>query len=117
MALKSFVSDPTKLGTLIEFDLDGESYKFTPTKTDTLFVGLMAGRRSKNVFDNLNAQWAWFANGLNTEHEESHDEVVADCQACRIFERLQDPKDALTLNTVNEAVDWLIGEASGRPTT
>lgn len=115
--MKSFVSDPTKLGSVIEFELDGETYKFTPTKTDTLFVGLMAGRRSKNIFDNLNAQWAWFANGLSPEHEETHDELVEGCQACRIFERLSDPKDVLTLNTVNGAVDWLIGEAAGRPTT
>lgn len=117
MALKSFVTDPTTLGSAIEFELDGQSYKFQPTKTDTLFVGLMAGRRSKNVFDNLNAQWSWFANGLNPEHEESHDDAVEGCQACNIFERLQNPKDVLSLNTVNEAINWLIGEASGRPTT
>jgi hypothetical protein len=119
MALKSFVTDPTTLGSPIEFELDGETYKFTPTKTDTMFVGLMAGRRSKNVFDNLNAQFAWFANGLDQNHEsdDDHDGSVEGCQACRIFTRLQDPKDALTLKTVNDVIDWLLGEVSGRPTT
>lgn len=119
MAIKSFVTDPSKQGAAIEFELDGETYKFTPTKTDTMFVGFMASRRSKNVLDTLNAQWGWFANGLNADHEadEAHDGTVKDCQACRIFTRLQDPKDVLTLATVDSAVNWLLGEVSGRPTT
>lgn len=119
MAVKSFVSDPTKLGAPIDLELDGETYTFTPTKTDTMFIGLMVGRRSKNGFDSLNAQFSWFANGLNPDHEsdEAHDGTVEGCQACRIFNRIQDPKDALTLKTVNTAIDWLLGEVAGRPTT
>jgi hypothetical protein len=116
---KQFVSDPSKLGEPIELDLDGETYTFTPTKTDSLFIGLMVGRRSKNGLDNLNAQFTWFANGLNKDHEanDEHDGTVKDCQACRIYARLSDAGDPLTLKTVNEAIDWLLGEVAGRPTT
>lgn len=115
--MKSFVSNPTKLADAIPFELDGKEYTFTPPEKSGLLVSLAAGRRSGDGLEVIRSQMSWFASGLNGDHESDHETLQANCVACDVFKRLEDPKDPLTLETLAEVVSWLIGESSGRPTT
>jgi hypothetical protein len=123
--MKNFETKPSKRGADIDFDLDGETFTFSPPKQAALMLGMVEGASEKGAlatFLPIGSMFSWLATGLNKEHEGSrkkpgHDSYVEGCQACRIHERLTDPDDDLDLDQVTEVINWLLGEASGRPTT
>ncbi len=100
MATKTFTSARQRISTEpIEFELDGDTYSFTPQKTTALAVsGLNGG--SEQIKGQLN----WLGAGLSDE------------QAKKILDRLLDPADDLELVTVIQIVGFLLGEMAGRPT-
>lgn len=108
----------------IEFEVDGETFVFTPPSNDGLSLRLLKIRRGQNS-DAQREVLVWFGRGLNPEHEqgidwEGHDpeiEIVEGCGACRLESRLNDPGDAFDIETLGEIVDHLIGEAFERPPT
>ncbi len=101
MPTKTFTSARQRISAEpIEFELDGDTYSFTPQKTTALAVsGLNGGS------DQIKGQLNWLGAGL------------PDDQAKRIVDRLLDPADDLELVTVIQIVGFLIGEMAGRPIT
>jgi hypothetical protein len=92
---------------VIEFELDGESFRFTPPKRAELIMSVVGsvgvdGRSTEtdSVRDLLN----WLGEGLSEE------------QGQRIFDRLQDPADDFDLDQLNEVARYLLGQSSNRPT-
>lgn len=124
--IKAFTSKPTTVNKPIDFDLDGVTYTFNPPKTTTQLVSIMQvkGSGDEANLQRAGAMLVWLSNGLNREHEpkpakkhKGHEVYTEDCQSCAINARLQDPDDALELETVMEVLTGLMEEVSGRPTT
>jgi hypothetical protein len=125
--MKAFSTKPIDAGKDVDFELDGDTYTFTPPKTSTSIVAMMQvkGDSMEANLQRVQAMFTWLGQGLNREHEPKkgrkpqpgHDEYVDGCQACLIQSRLEDPDDDLDVDTVMETITWLMGEVSGRPTT
>lgn len=122
--MKAFTSKPTELRKEIDFELDGKTYVFNPPKTTTQLVAMMQvkGNDTNADLQRAGAMLVWLSNGLNREHEarkgvSGHSSFVEGCQSCEIDARLQDPDDALELETVMELIAFLMESVSGRPTT
>lgn len=107
--------------------LDGEVFRLRPAKKTKATVGMMVGGNAGDdeltkSFVAPRAMLAWFEHALNPEHAKSKkhpghgDESVEGCQACRLYDRLNDDDDPLELETVFEAANWAFGEAADRPT-
>lgn len=104
----------------IEFELNGKTYTFAPTKKASVLMALLvAGGKSEfKEMDRISQLLDWFSNGLNKDHNKKHDAHVEGCQACDIQARLADVDDDLDFDTVIEVTSWLMGEVSGAvPTT
>lgn len=125
--MKAFTSNPTELGKVIDFELDGETYEFLPPKTSTQVIAMMQvkGNDTASDLQRVGAMFDWLANGLNKEHQPrkgrkaqvGHREYVEGCKACLLQARLEDPQDDLEIEQVMEVITWLMGESTGRPTT
>ena len=119
--MKTFKSADLHKFAPIEFELDGEMYSYQPGKRSDVLLALIVpggGKGATKELDRTGQLLNWFANGLNSEHNEKHDRNVEDCQACKIEKKLRDPNDPLDVETVIEVATWLIGESTGsRPTT
>lgn len=92
---------------LIQFELDGESFSFTPPKRAELIMSVVSsvgldGRStdSDSVRDLLN----WIGDGLPED------------QAKRLLDRLSDPDDNFDLTDINEIARYLLGQSTNRPT-
>jgi hypothetical protein len=92
---------------VIDFELDGVTFKFTPPKRAELIMSVVgsvgldkAASDADSVHDLLN----WLGQGLSDEQGEL------------IWERLKDPEDDLDLDQVNEIARYLLGQSSNRPT-
>jgi hypothetical protein len=92
---------------VIDFDIDGEPFTFTPPKRAGLIASVVSsvgldGRATDtdSVRDLLN----WMGDGL------------PEAQKDRVIERLNDPEDDFDLDTVNDIARYLLGQSSGRPT-
>jgi hypothetical protein len=106
MAVKSFETKAREKQ-VIEFDLDGETFKFTPPKRAGLImsvVGTIGLDASSSDTDSVRDLLNWLGNGLSEE------------QGMRIFDRLKDDDDDLDLDQVNEIARYLLGQSSNRPT-
>jgi hypothetical protein len=101
MATKTFTSAARRATTkTIDFDLDGDTYHFTPIKTAALILsGFMGGG------EQLKTQLNWLSDGL------------PDNESDRIQARLLDADDPLDIDHLLGVVTWLLEEMSGRPTT
>jgi hypothetical protein len=92
---------------VVEFVVDGETFKFTPPKRSVLIASVVSsvgldGRATDtdSVRDLLN----WIGEGLPED------------QAGRFLERLTDPDDDFDLEQVNDIARFLLGQTSNRPT-
>ena len=106
MAGKSFETK-VREKQVVEFELDGESFRFTPPKRAELIMSVVSsvgldGRatESDSVRDLLN----WIGEGLSEE------------QAKRLLDRLSDPDDNFDLADINEIARYLLGQSTNRPT-
>lgn len=122
--MKAFTSKIVPTAKTIDFELDGVYYSFLPPKQSTQLVALLQirGHGTEADIQRAGAMFSWLALGLNREHEprkgqDGHTNAVDNCQACKIQMRLEDPDDALEIETVMDLITWLMGESAGRPTT
>lgn len=104
--MKSFKTK-TREKQVIEFELDGETFKFTPPKRAELIMSVVSsvgldGRSTEadSVRDLLN----WIGDGLSEEQRD------------RLLARLRDDEDDFDLDQVNEIARYLLGQSSNRPT-
>lgn len=89
----------------IEFELDGETFHFTPPKQSRLIMdAVTAEDQDMAQFYATRDLFNWLGLGLSDE------------QGQRILDRLNDPADDLDTDTVMEITHDLIKEASNRPT-
>lgn len=92
---------------VVEFELDGETFRFTPPKRAELImsvVGTVGLDKTSSDTDSVRDLMNWLGEGLSEE------------QAQRIFDRLKDPEDDFDLDQVNEIARYLLGQSSNRPT-
>lgn len=92
---------------VIEFDLDGEMFRFTPPKRAQLIasvVGSVGLDKSTSDSDSVKDLLNWIGEGLSDEQGE------------RLLDRLNDPKDDFDLDQVNEIARYLLGQTANRPT-
>jgi hypothetical protein len=106
MAVKSFETKAREKQ-VVEFELDGETFRFTPPKRAELIMSVVSsvgldGRATEtdSVRDLLN----WIGEGLSEEQSE------------RILGRLRDQDDDFDLEQLNEIARYLLGQSSNRPT-
>lgn len=109
----------------INFDVDGEEFTFFPPKAAAFAMNVI--RINPDLPDaderRTRAMLIWFGNGLDPDHEargenKGHNTgFVTGCQACRIEERLDDPRDGFELTTLTEIMNHCFKEATGRPPT
>lgn len=103
--------------TEFELNLVGEVVRLKPGKKAKAIVGLLV---SDEENAGPRAMIAWFERALNREHAknerkgiEGHGKLsIEGCQACRMWDRLDDDDDALELEDIFEASNWLMGEMS-----
>lgn len=103
---KSFETK-TREKQVIEFELDGETFRFTPPKRSGLIMSVInkvgmdaTSSDSDSVRDLLD----WLGKGLSDE------------QGQRLFDRLTDDDDDFDLEQINEIARYLLGQSSNRPT-
>jgi hypothetical protein len=92
---------------VVEFELDGETFRFTPPKRAELIMSVVSsvgldGRATET--DSVRDLMNWIGEGLSEE------------QAKRIFDRLTDTNDDFDLDQLNEIARYLLGQSSNRPT-
>lgn len=106
MAVKSFETKAREKQ-VVEFELDGESFRFTPPKRSGLIMSVVSSAgldgRSTDT-DSVRDLMNWIGKGLSDE------------QAQRIFDRLTDEDDDFDLDQLNEIARHLLGQSSNRPT-
>jgi hypothetical protein len=85
----------------IPFDLDGETYSFTPPKQAAMALPFLD---DENAVE-LRVVMDWLGKGLPEEQVE------------RLIERLRDKEDDFDIDTLKAVVKGLVGKVSGRPTT
>ena len=85
----------------VDFELDGDTYHFTPPKTTGIYLAGIEGSGT----DQLKAQLDWLEAGLPAD------------EASHLRERLLDVTDDLEITGILEVVGWLLEEMTGRPTT
>lgn len=92
---------------VVEFDVDGEQFTFTPPKRAGLIASVVSTvglNRVSTETDSVRDLLNWLGEGL------------PDDQAERILARLNDPDDDFDLDTVNEIARYVLGQSSNRPT-
>jgi hypothetical protein len=92
---------------VIEFELDGESFRFTPPKRAGLImsvVGTIGLDTTSSDTDSVRDLLNWVGEGLSEE------------QGQRFVDRLKDPDDDFDLEQMNEIARYLLGQSSNRPT-
>ncbi len=92
---------------VVEFELDGETFRFTPPKRAGLIASVVSTvglDKTSTDTDSVRDLLNWLGDGLSEE------------QSQRIFERLNDDADDLDLDQVNEIARYLLGQSSNRPT-
>lgn len=121
---KSFSSKAPEKQDVIEFELQGETFHFTPVKASTQLIKLMTIRGKGNEADleRAGTMLDYLAAGLDREFYKrwgkDPDAVPAEgSQWQKLLDMLNDPDNDLELDAVTDAIQWLMGEASGRPTT
>lgn len=126
--MKNFVSKPVTKLDPIEFSIEDKPYTFTPGKKSGALVELVQVKNEVSFSDAERTRRLldWLADGLNPEHNDNdflgrvgHTVLTEGCQACALQADLLDRRpDGLALETVLDAVNWLIGEVTGgRPTS
>jgi hypothetical protein len=92
---------------VVEFVVDGETFKFTPPKRAALIASVVSnvGLDGKSTdTDSVRDLLNWIGEGLPEE------------QSGRFLERLLDPEDDFDLDQVNDIARYLLGATSNRPT-
>jgi hypothetical protein len=115
----------------VDVTLEGETFTLRPVKKTKVMLGMM---KPKNDTEDPMAKTtaaprallAWFEDALNRDHraitegkrkQSGHgEESVEGCQACRLYDRLNDDDDPLELELVFEVANDLMGEMGDRPT-
>jgi hypothetical protein len=122
--VKQFNSKTQENKAVIEFELDGHTYYFTPVKQSTQLVKLLTVKTKGMEADleRVGSMFDWLAAGLDREYYKAYQkdpdaQPAEDSQWKHLMGRLEDPDDNLELDTVTEVITWLMGEVSGRPTT
>lgn len=88
----------------IEFELDGDTYTFTPPKTTTLVLPILGvGDEDRLEVETLKGVLDWLGGGLPKDQEE------------RIEKRLRDPRDDLDLDVVVGIAYDLLKKVAGAP--
>jgi hypothetical protein len=91
----------------VEFELDGEVFRFTPPKRAELImsvVGTVGLDKASTDTDSVRDLMNWLGEGLSEE------------QSARLIDRLKDPEDDFDLDQINEIARFLLGQSSNRPT-
>lgn len=122
--MKSFSSKPSVNNAVIEFELQDEKFFFTPVKQSTQLVSLMTirGRDTEADLERAGTMLDWLAAGLDREYYKAwkKDPTLLPAEGSqwkKLLDMLGDPDNDLELDAVTEAIQWLMGEVSGRPTT
>lgn len=90
---------------VIQFELDGVTFEFTPPKSSKLVMGMVqADNADEAGFYATRDMFNWLGLGLSDE------------QGQLLLDRLNDPEDDLDLDVLGEIVKDLVAEASNRPT-
>ncbi len=124
MSRKSFTSKAPEKRDAIEFELQGEVFWFEPVKQSTQLIRLMTIRGHSNEadLDRAGTMLDWLAAGLDREfykkwQKDPNAVPEADSQWAKLLDMLGDPDNDLELDAVTDAIQWLMGEVAGRPTT
>jgi len=122
--VKSYTSDRTEEHEYPR-EIDGETFVFRPKKKSSALVKMMiASDRDDDIrtLSLVRAQIEFLEDALDRSHRRTKkqaghaDESVEGCQACRMWDRLNDEDDELSLETLIKVASDLISEVSDRPT-
>lgn len=105
-------------------EIDGEVFTFRPKKKSSAFVKMLTvdPKSETHTLDLVRAQVEFLEDALDRTHRKTkkqpgHGEVsVEKCQACRIWDRLDDEDDELSLEILLQVASDLMGEMADRPT-
>jgi hypothetical protein len=88
----------------VSFDIEGDkhTYEFKPPKTAKMVVPMLD---SDNDLDAAKAFFGWLDEGLSEEDRE------------HLLARLRDDEDDLDFEDLEDIVEGIVEEVSGRPTT
>jgi hypothetical protein len=123
--VKSYTSDRSEEHEYVR-EIDGELFTFRPKKKSSALVKMMVAVDPDNAdvrtLSLVRAQIEFLEDALDRSHrktkkQDGHgDESVEGCQACRMWDRLNDEDDELSLDTLIKVASDLMSEVSGRPT-
>lgn len=86
----------------VEFDLDGETFHFTPPKTAGMVLDVISGDANSPAA--AKAALDWMSHGLPEDEN------------ARLIERLRDPEDDFDFPDLAPIIEFLVEETSGTPT-
>lgn len=92
----------TKRKDPITFTLDDDTYEFTPQKSAGVILSIMEDSDEAAA---LKAMFDWLSDGLSEEDDK------------KLIARLKDPEDEFDWPDMQEIIQELQKELSGRPTT
>jgi hypothetical protein len=121
--LKSYTSERQE-GYEFEREIDGEKFVFRPKKKSSAFVRMLTVDRNDDTkaIGYAQAQLEFLEDSLDRTHRKTKkqpghgQDSVEGCQACRMYDRLNDDDDPLALETLFEVASDLMGDMSSRPT-
>ena len=108
MAERRTYSTPKRAPEVIEFDLDGDTYHFTPPKRAVIAMPMFdtpTGSGAEAMVGQIKALFDWLGAGLPPDESDA------------LEARLRDPADDLDIDTLSEIARDLIGASAARPTT
>lgn len=112
-------------GQEFEIPIDGEVYTVKPPKKSKAVLALFLpdrGDGNENILASRELL-SWFEKALDPRHGKTKkqpghgEESVEGCQACRIYDRLNDDDDDLELDSLFEAANALQAAMGDRPTS